>query len=168
MTKLSLCFRVLPCLLAAGLVGHAAVRADDAGALTPAPAWTLKDVNGKAVSLDQFRGKVVVLDFWATWCPPCRAEIPGYVQLQKKYAKDGLAVVGVSLDQGGVEVVKQFIADHHVDYQIVMGDQKIVDAYGGVNAIPTTFIIDRQGNIRYRKVGEMPTADFEAILRRYL
>ncbi len=155
-------------LLAAGLVGTSAVRADGAGALKAAPAWTLKDLDGKTVSLDQFRGKVVVLDFWATWCPPCREEIPGYVKLQKKYAKDGLAVIGVSLDQGGPEVVRQFVADHHVDYQIVMGDQKIVDAYGGINAIPTTFIIDRQGNIRYRKVGEMPTAEFEAILRRYL
>lgn len=134
----------------------------------PAPAWTLKDVNSKPVSFDHFRGKVVVLDFWATWCAPCRAEIPGYERLQKKFGKDGLAIIGVSLDQSGPEVVKRFIADHNVNYQIVMGDQKILDAYGGVEAIPTTFIIDRSGMIRYRKVGEMPTRAFEAILRRYL
>lgn len=154
--------------LAAALLGVTGLRADDGFQPVPAPAWTLKDVNGKAVNSSQFHGKVVVLDFWATWCPPCREEIPGYIRLQKKYAKDGLAIVGVSLDQAGPAVVKRFIADHHVDYQIVMGDQKIVDAFGGVEAIPTTFIIDRSGTVRYRKVGAMPTASFEAILKRYL
>ena len=134
----------------------------------PAPAWKLKDVDGKTVSSEEFHGKVVVLDFWATWCPPCRAEIPGYVELQKKYGGDGLAIVGVSLDQGGPAVVKQFIASQGVTYQIVMGDDKIADAFGGVEAIPTTFIIDRKGVIRYRKMGSMPAAEFEAVLRPIL
>jgi thiol-disulfide isomerase/thioredoxin len=72
------------------------------------------------VSSDQFKGKVVVLDFWATWCPPCRSEIPGYVELQKKYAADGLVFVGVSVDEDGPEVVKKFIKDHGINYTIVM------------------------------------------------
>lgn len=150
------------------LLAPAGLRGGELADPRPAPAWTLMDVNGKPVSFSQFRGKVVVLDFWATWCPPCRAEIPGYERLQKKFGKDGLAIIGVSLDQDGPGVVKRFMADHNVNYQIVMGDQKIVDAFGGVEAIPTTFIIDRKGMIRYRKVGEMPTDEFEAILRRYL
>src|SRR5689334_1311934 len=75
----------------------------------PAPKWELLDVNGKRISSDEFKGKVVVLDFWATWCPPCRSEMPGYTDLQRKYGKDRLAIIGVSLDDAGPAVVKQFI-----------------------------------------------------------
>jgi peroxiredoxin len=129
---------------------------------TPAPAWKLKDPDGNPVTSDQFKGKVVVLDFWATWCPPCKAEIPGYIELQKKYAADGLVVVGVSVDQGGPDVVKKFIKDYGVNYTVVMaGDSDITSAYGDISAIPTTFIIDRDGQIRDRKVGMMPTAAYE-------
>lgn len=134
----------------------------------PAPDWTLKDVDGQAVSSAQFKGKVVVLDFWATWCGPCRSEIPGYVELQKQYGPAGLAIVGVSLDRGGPEVVKQFIADQKINYRIVMGDEQIADAFGGVEAIPTTFIIDRTGTVRYRKVGAMAPEEFAAVLKPFL
>lgn len=136
----------------------------------PAPKWALKDVNGQTVSSEQFKGKVVVIDFWATWCGPCLAEIPGYVELQKKYAGEGVAIVGISLDQQGPEVVKEFIARSGVNYQIVMGDDTVADAFGGVTAIPTTFIIDRTGTIRDRKSGAESTEDFEkrilAVLKR--
>jgi peroxiredoxin len=135
---------------------------------TPAPAWKLKDVNGNVVSSAQFKGKVVVVDFWATWCPPCRAEMPGYVALQKKYRDAGLVIIGVSVDRQGPGVVKKFIADMHVDYQIVMADDDIPTAFGGMDAIPTTFIIDRAGNIRDRKVGQVPTADYEQTVLQYL
>ena len=144
------------------------LRATDDFSLTPAPAWQLKDVNGKDVSFDQFKEKVVVLDFWATWCAPCRSEIPGYVALQKKYAKAGLVIVGVSLDRQSPEVVKQFMIDQKINYPIVLGDEKIVDAFGGVEAIPTTFIIDRHGTVRYRKVGAMPAEAFEAVVTPFL
>jgi peroxiredoxin len=137
---------------------------------TAAPAWTMKDVNGKEVSSAQFAGKVMVVDFWATWCGPCRVEIPGYVALQKKYGKDRLAIIGVSVDQGP-EVVKKFIQANGVDYQIVMADEAIVQAFGGeegINAIPTTFIIDREGQIRDRKLGAEETEEFEQRLATYL
>ncbi len=126
-----------------------------------APAWSAKDLNGAEVKSDQFKGKVVVVDFWATWCPPCRAEIPGYVELMKKYGKDGLVIVGVSMDEGGPGVVKAFSDKFGVNYPMVMGDDKVLAAFGGIEALPTTFLIDRNGQIRDRKVGAEATEDYE-------
>jgi len=163
-----------PALLSALLLtfawapGPAALGADDSFKPAPAPAWQLKDPDGREVTSAQFKHKVVVLDFWATWCGPCRSEIPGYVALRRKYAAAGLEIIGVSVDQGGPEVVKQFAAAQQMDYPVVLADDAIVSAFGGVDAIPTTFIIDRDGVIRYRKVGAMPAAEFEEILQRYL
>jgi thiol-disulfide isomerase/thioredoxin len=136
----------------------------------PAPAWTLTDVDGRSISSDQFKGKVIVLDFWATWCGPCRSEIPGYEELQKQFGPAGLEIVGVSLDQGddNAAVVRKFVADQKINYQIVLGDNQIAEAFGGVEAIPTTFIIDRSGTIRYRKVGAMAPAEFAAVLKPFL
>jgi len=129
--------------------------------LGAAPAWQLKDVNGAVVSSEQFKGKIVVVDFWATWCGPCVMEIPGYVELVKKYGADGLAIVGISLDQAGPPVVKAFASKYGVNYPLVMADEKVIAAFGGVEAIPTTFLIDRAGQIRDRKVGAEETADYE-------
>lgn len=129
--------------------------------LGAAPAWQLKDVDGKVVSSDQFKGKVVVIDFWATWCPPCRHEIPGYIALIKKYGQEGLVIIGVSLDQEGPAVVKAFGQKFGVNYPLVMADDAVQAAFGGMEAIPTTFLIDRTGQVRDRKVGAEPAAEYE-------
>jgi peroxiredoxin len=134
----------------------------------PAPAWQLKDLAGKLAKSSDYQGKVVILDFWATWCPPCRAEIPSFVELQKQYGKDGLVVLGVSLDKDGPAAVKKFMTKTPMNYGIVMGDDKINEAYGGIEAIPTTFIIDRQGKIVSKHVGLTDKSEFEKEIKPLL
>lgn len=136
--------------------------------LAKAPAWRLLDPSGQPVTSESLKGKTVVVDFWATWCPPCKEEIPGYIALQKKYADKGLVIVGISLDQAGPAVVKKFVAAQQINYPIVMGDEGIVEAFGGIEAIPTTFLIDAQGQIRHRKMGAVPTEEYEALIRQVL
>ncbi len=133
-----------------------------------APEWKLRDPDGKVVDFAIFKGKVVVIDFWATWCPPCREEIPGYIQLMKAHAGEGLVVIGISLDQAGPQVVKAFAAKAGINYPLVMADEEILAAFGGVEAIPTTFLIDREGIIRDRKVGAEPAADYAKKVRALL
>jgi thiol-disulfide isomerase/thioredoxin len=156
----------LSLLLAVSLLAPALTRAEPVPP-APAPAWKLKDVAGKEVSSAQFKGKVVVVDFWAPWCGPCRSEIPGYIALQKKYGKDGLAIVGIAVNDS-VENVRDFVAKQGVSYTIVMGDDAVVEAFGGMDGIPTTFIIDREGKIRERKVGAEDPAEYERAVAKYL
>ncbi len=127
----------------------------------PAPAWKMKDLEGKTVSSDDFKGKVVVLDFWATWCPPCRAEIPGYVDLYRKYGKDKLVIIGASVDEGGPAVVKDFVTKFGVAYPVVMADDATQAAFGGLEGVPTTFLIDQNGQLRDKKIGAEPTEEYE-------
>jgi peroxiredoxin len=126
-----------------------------------APAWTLKDLDGKDVSFAQFAGKVVVIDFWATWCGPCILEIPGYIEMQKKYGPQGFAIIGVSLDTIAPAEVQKFAKAKNMNYTIVMGDDAIQQAFGSIDAIPTTFLIDKAGVIRDRKLGVVEAATYE-------
>lgn len=142
--------------------------AESATTKQPSPAWELKDVDGKTVKSSDFAGKVVVLDFWATWCGPCRMEIPGFIELHKQYADKGLVVVGVSLDRDGASAVKPFIEKSGINYHIVLADEAVVSAFGGIEGIPTTFIIDRKGQIVHKHDGYAPKAEFEAEIKPLL
>ncbi len=142
--------------------------ANSTGKAQAAPAWELKDLEGKAVKLADFKGKVVLLNFWATWCPPCRKEIPALIALQNQYKDQGFVVVGISLDQGGASTVKPFATRMKINYPLVIGDEKTAAAYGGIQAIPTTFYIDREGNVAGQLQGDADKAAFEAAIKPLL
>lgn len=127
----------------------------------PAPEFTLKDTDGKLVRLSDYRGKVVLLDFWATWCDPCRIEIPWFMDLERRNKDKGFAVLGVSMDDEGWEVVKPFLSQLGVNYRVLIGNDETSQLYGGVDALPTTFLIDRGGRIAAVHVGLASRRDFE-------
>ena len=134
----------------------------------PAPEWQFKTLDGKTIRSSDFNGKVVILDFWATWCPPCREEIPGFIALQQEYGKKGLVVIGVSEDQGGPDVVKKFMKGIGINYTVVMADDKTVKAFGEIEALPTTFIIDRNSQIVKQHVGAADKEEFEKEIKPLL
>jgi thiol-disulfide isomerase/thioredoxin len=127
------------------------------------PAFTAQDLNGGAISSTAFRGKVVIVNFWATWCPPCRAEIPDLIALQTKY-RDSLQVIGVSQDEAPPEEVKRFVADHGMNYPVVMSTTAIESLFPGIRALPTSFILDREGRLVQKHVGMLnaETTELEA------
>ena len=133
-----------------------------------APSFTLQDLNGKQVSLSDFKGKVVILDFWATWCPPCVKEIPHFVELYEQYKGQEFTIVGISVDRQGVSVVKPFVQKYQVNYPILMTDGQVDKAYGGITSIPTTFVIDSAGNIRHKYIGYRDKAVFETDIKALL
>ncbi len=119
----------------------------------PAPDFKLQDASGATVKLSDYRGKVVVLDFWATWCGPCKIEIPWFMEFEKTLKDRGFAVLGVSMDDDGWNVVKPYIQERGVNYRILLGNDQVGQAYGGVDSLPTTFLIDRSGRIASVHVG---------------
>jgi cytochrome c biogenesis protein CcmG/thiol:disulfide interchange protein DsbE len=127
----------------------------------PAPEFALKDADGKVVRLEDYKGKVVLLDFFATWCGPCKIEIPWFMELERKNKDRGFSVLGVSMDDEGWEVVKPFLAELGVNYRVVIGNDSTAQLYGGVDALPTTFLIDRNTRIAAVHIGLASRKVFE-------
>ncbi len=161
-------FRWLPLLLALMLGAAACNHSTEANFPRVAPSFTLKDLGGRDVSLHEFGGKVVLLDFWATWCPPCRKSIPELVSLQDRYEDQGLVVIGVSLDDPAKtsdRLLQGFVEKNRMNYPILRGGERVVRDYFGDErlGIPTMFIINRDGEIVDRHVGFVPGALEEAL-----
>lgn len=150
-----------------GLPDLAGGRSVAAAACDPAakPAnmnFTLKDVNGAAVNLASLKGKVIILDFWATWCAPCKVEIPGFIELQTKYKSKGLVVVGISINDTP-EQLKPFVAEYKINYPVLVGSGRddVFDAYGPLWGYPTTFVIGREGKLCRKHMGLTAKEQFE-------
>jgi thiol-disulfide isomerase/thioredoxin len=145
------------------------------GAACPANAktanlnFTLKDINDKPVKLSSYKGKVILLDFWATWCGPCKIEIPWFIEFQNKYGKEGLAVVGVSIDDT-LEKLRPFVAQMKMNYTVLQGldHDDVQDAYGPMFGVPVTVVISRDGKICAKHVGLGSKPDFEKTIKALL
>lgn len=133
-----------------------------------APEFELKDADGKVVRLSDYKGKVVLLNFWATWCGPCKIEMPWFIEFERKYKDRGFAVVGVAMDEEGWNVVKPFLSDMAVNYRVLLGSDQTAELYGGVSALPTTFIIDQEGKVASTHVGIAPRDTFENGIKELL
>jgi cytochrome c biogenesis protein CcmG/thiol:disulfide interchange protein DsbE len=137
----------------AAAVGPQVTDEDPAGAVAPGFELKLLEGSGKTMKLSELKGKAVVLDFWATYCMPCKIEMPWFVDLQKKYGPQGLQVVGVAVDDEGENVIARFSKAMGVNYPILLGTESIVQSYGNLPGLPTTFFIDRSGKVVAREVG---------------
>lgn len=134
----------------------------------PAPAFLARDIDGNVVSTADWQGKVVLLNFWATWCPPCREEIPELIDLQNRY-KDRLHVIGISMDDPEeAGLVKKFAVRAGINYPIVMASREIIQEYGGVPALPTSFVVNTEGKVVQKHVGLYPTFVYETEARALL
>ena len=132
-----------------------------------APNFKLTDSNGNTVKLSSYRGKVVLLNFWATWCAPCKAEVPWFVDLQKTYADD-LVVLGVSFDEDGWKTVKPFIEQRHVNYPVMLAGPELPEQYRNIESLPATLIINRYGRIVGDHLGLASKAQYEELIKSHL
>jgi thiol-disulfide isomerase/thioredoxin len=125
-----------------------------------APDFELTSLDGKSLKLSDLRGKAVLLNFWATYCGPCKIEMPWFVELQKEYGPQGFQIVGVAMDDASTEDIAKFAKEMGVNYPILLGKDSVAEAYGGVTVLPTTFFLDRDGRLIAREFGLRSRSDF--------
>jgi peroxiredoxin len=126
-----------------------------------APNFSLKDATGNTVNLADYRGKVVLVNFWATWCGPCEVEIPWFIEFEQKYKDQGFAVLGVSMDDDGWKSVQPYVAKHKINYRVVIGSEVVSQQFGNIDSLPTSFVLDRQGRIAASHVGLAEQKDYQ-------
>jgi thiol-disulfide isomerase/thioredoxin len=135
---------------------------------TVAPDFSLESLEGKTTRLSDFRGKAVLLNFWATWCGPCKIEMPWFVELQQKYGSQGLQVVGIAMDDASKEDIAKFAKDMGVNYPVLIGKEAVGDSYGGIPALPETFFIGRDGKVVDKILGLRGKAEIEDAIKTAL
>jgi len=133
-----------------------------------APNFELATLDGKRVKLSDYRGKAVLLNFWATWCSPCKVEMPWFVEIQKKYGNDGLVILGVAMDDTDTPKIAQFASEMGVNYPVLLGTDKVSEEYGNVEFLPTSFYIDREGRIVGKGTGLLGRSEIEDNVRKAL
>ena len=143
-------------------------RLEAEGSSRLAPSFSVRTLDGKTFRLQDQRGKPVVLDFWATWCSPCRASMPHLDRIQERHARDGLVVLGLSVDEVGSAKVKRFAERLGVRFRLAMAEEKLLDQYGPIRQIPTTFFINRRGEVVRRTVGYLDAETLDAYVRELL
>ncbi|HXJ85756.1 MAG TPA: TlpA disulfide reductase family protein [Candidatus Binatia bacterium] len=135
---------------------------------TPAPDFTLESLDGKTVSLSEFKGKAVLVNFWATWCGPCKIETPWLVELQNEYGSQGLQIVGVAMDDSGKDEIARFAKEMGMNYPVLLGKEAVGEAYGGVPALPESFFVGRDGKIVDKIMGIEGKSDIETAIKKAL
>jgi cytochrome c biogenesis protein CcmG, thiol:disulfide interchange protein DsbE len=134
----------------------------------PAPAFNLLSLDGDSVSLESLRGQVVLVNFWASWCPPCRIEMPGFERAYRARRDEGFVIVGIATDRHAEADIRAFVAEHDITYPILLATSEVIRDYGGVRALPESFLVDRGGRIRHRVVGYFAEPALRSAVSRML
>ena len=148
-------------LAAVTVVASRPAQAGDA----PAPAFSVRTLDGRTLKLSDYRGRPVVVDFWATWCKPCRAAMPHLSDMQERYGERGLVVVGLSVDDAAPDEVKRYAETLRVKFRLAMANDRVLDDYGPIRALPMTFFINRRGEVVRRVVGYIDAETLDAYVR---
>ena len=170
MPRLYICVALAAALFSMAACGGGSASVESAGVAeaaepaespTAAPDFSLESSDGGTVTLSSLKGQVVLVNFWATWCGPCKIEMPWFIEFQRKYKDRGFSVVAISLDEEGWDAVRPFAEELQANFPIVLGDVAVEEKFGGVAALPTTFVIDKEGMIHSRHTGLVSKGDYE-------
>ncbi len=144
------------------------MQAAEAASARPLPEFAVQDMEGDLFTSDTLQGKVALVNFWATWCGPCKIEMPWFVEFQRKYKDQGFTVLAISLDEGGWDPVREFAAEMELNFPVALGDDPLAMDFGGIHALPTTMIVDREGNIVATHTGLVAKRVYETEIEELL